>query len=176
MNFAYAVAAALLTVLCWGMYGPVLHQGQSAMGEKTEAGFAPSRLRPLLCVGLAYFAIAVVVPIVLLNTVGEAGRWTFTGTVWSFGAGAAGAIGALGIVLALSFGGSPYWVMPLVFGCAPIVSVFSTRLLTHSSTPITPWFLAGLIIVSIGAVMTLVFAPTGHGPTKTAANATTQAK
>ena len=171
-NFLYAVAAALLTVACWGVYGPVLHQGQQSMGAVVDGKPIPSRLRPLLCVGLAYFLIAVIVPIGLLYTVGEQGEWTFGGTLWSLAAGAAGAIGALGIVMALSFGGKPVWVMPLVFGCAPVVSVFATKFLTRSSEPFSPWFLAALVIVSIGAVMTLMFAPkAGHPVTPSTANA-----
>jgi hypothetical protein len=163
-NFLYAVAAALLTVACWGVYGPVLHQGQQSMGAVVDGKPVPSRLRPLLCVGLAYFLIAVIVPVALLYTVGEQGQWTFGGTFWSLTAGAAGAIGALGIVMALSFGGSPVWVMPLVFGCAPVVSVFANKFLSGSTEAYKPWLLAALVLVSIGAVMTLVFAPKpGHG-------------
>jgi len=158
-NFLYAIAAALVTVACWGSYGPVLHRGQQSMGSLVDGKEIPSRLRPLLCVGLAYFLIAVIVPLALLYTVGEKGQWTFSGTLWSLAAGAAGAIGALGIVMALSLGGRPVWVMPLVFGCAPVVSVFASRFLARNHEPFSPWFLASLVIVSLGAVMTLVFAP-----------------
>ena len=76
---------------------------------------------PFLCVGLAYFVIAVIVPLGALATWTEQGSWTFTGVVWSLAAGAAGAIGALGIILAFNFGGKPIYVMPLVFGGAPVV-------------------------------------------------------
>ena len=51
------IAFIALTAVCWGVYGPVLHKGQQ--------GMQGSRLRPLLCVGIAYFAIAVVVPMSL---------------------------------------------------------------------------------------------------------------
>ena len=46
-----------LAALCWGSYGPILHKGQMKM--------AGSRLRPFLCVGLAYFVIAVLLPLPL---------------------------------------------------------------------------------------------------------------
>ncbi len=50
----------LMAAVCWGSYGPMLHQGQMKMGG--------SRLRPFACVGIAYFIIAVAAPLVLLNT------------------------------------------------------------------------------------------------------------
>ena len=53
-NLLAIVAFTLLTMLCWGIYGPVLQQGQIAMHNG---------LRPFICVGLAYFIIAVIAPI-----------------------------------------------------------------------------------------------------------------
>ena len=145
----------LLTALCWGVYGPVLHNGQHDMEG--------SSLRPFICVGLAYFLIAVVVPLVLLKTRGEVGAWTFTGTVWSLVAGAAGALGALGIVLAFKFDGNPVYVMPLVFGGAPVVNTFTTMYLTKTTKQAGPLFFAGLILVVAGAVTVLLFKPAGPG-------------
>ena len=40
--------------------------------------------------------------------------------------GAAGALGALGIIMAFNFGGKPVYVMPLIFGGAPVVNTFFT--------------------------------------------------
>ena len=85
-----------------------------------------ARLRPFVCVGLAYFLIGVIVPAVWLHLNGEKGDWTLTGIVWSLAGGALGAIGALGIVLAFTFGGAPLYVMPLVFGGAPVINAFLT--------------------------------------------------
>ena len=53
-----------LSFFCWGIYGPILHEGQYAMG----ADGVPSSLRPLICVGIAYFIIAVLFPIGILKT------------------------------------------------------------------------------------------------------------
>ena len=50
MNWIVFVAGA---VISWGLYGPSLHRGQTTLGNP---------LRALLCVGLAYFLIAVLVP------------------------------------------------------------------------------------------------------------------
>jgi len=106
-----------LTALCWGAYGPVLHKGQAKMQG--------SRLRPFLCVGLAYFVIAVVAPLFMLGVLEDPGSFdNLSGIAWSFAAGATGAIGALGIIYAFNFGGKPLYVMPLVFGFAPVVNTF----------------------------------------------------
>ena len=45
------------TVLSWGVYGAMLHQGQVKLG---------SPLRALLCVGVAYFLIGVIVPVITM--------------------------------------------------------------------------------------------------------------
>ena len=56
-----------LSFFCWGIYGPILHDGQYAMG----ADGVPSSLRPLICGGIAYFIIAVLFPIGILKTKGK---------------------------------------------------------------------------------------------------------
>lgn len=146
-----------VTALCWGSYGPVLHKGQLKM--------AGSRLRPLLCVGLAYFGIAVVIPFILLNGgMDEAGAWNFGGVTWSLIAGAAGAIGALGIIMAFNFGGKPIFVMPLVFGVAPVVNTFITVTSEGTGSQLSVPFFVSLLLVIAGAVTVLLFAPKGHKP------------
>ena len=57
------------------MYGPMLQAGQ--FGMSTIAG-TPARLRPFVCVGLAYFLIGVIVPALWLHFRGEKGDWTIT--------------------------------------------------------------------------------------------------
>jgi hypothetical protein len=164
-NTLLLFAAIALTVLCWGMYGPVLQLGQ--IGMSTIPG-VPARLRPFVCVGLAYFLIGVIVPSLWLHFRGEKGEWTALGLVWSFAGGALGALGALGIILAFTFGGSPVYVMPLVFGGAPVVNAFLTIYLARRIKEIGPWFLAGLIIVVLGAVFVMVAAPHASPATQSA--------
>lgn len=142
-----------LTACCWGSYGPVLHKGQMKM--------AGSRLRPFLCVGLAYFVIAVLAPLTLMQVFVEPGGWTFHGTAWSLAGGAAGAMGALGIIMAFNFGGKPIYVMPLVFGGAPVINTFTTILHEGTYQQTTSLFYASLMLVIGGAVTVLVFAPRG---------------
>ncbi len=156
LDFISRFAAIALAIVCWGAYGPVLHKGQAAMHQ--------SRLRPFLCVGLAYFVIAVLVPELWLAALPEASEYSFSGTIWSLAAGAAGAIGALGVIMAFNFGGKPVYVMPLVFGGAPVVNTLFTTILGGLWSKVSAMFLAGLILVIAGAAMVLVFAPKGAPP------------
>lgn len=158
-----AILFTLMTAICWGIYGPTLHKGQMAM--------AGSRLRPLLCVGLAYFLIAVIIPYLLLAVSPslDPGSWTVSGTIWSLIGGALGAIGAIGIILAFNFGGKPIYVMPLVFGGAPVINTLVVLTKAGAVGQIGPPFIAGLILVAAGAVTVLIFAPRApaHAPTHT---------
>ena len=150
------IASILLTAVCWGVYGPVLHQGQAAMGQ--------GRLRAFLCVGLAYFVIAVIIPMVMIIAMklesDSKFDWTAGGLVWSLAAGAAGAIGALGIILAMNYGGKPLYVMPLVFGLAPIFNtLFSSWL--KGSWEFEWQYFAGVGLAIVGAGLVLTYAPKG---------------
>jgi len=146
-----------LAMVSWGSYGPVLHRGQAAMGG--------SRLRPLICIGAAYFLIAVLVPLALLVPLGDAGEWNAKGVAWSLGAGSLGALGALGTIMAFNLGGKPFTVMPVVFGCAPVINTLTTLALHETPlTSVSPFFLAGMLIVAVGAATVLAFGPRGHAP------------
>ena len=122
---------------------------------------AGSRLRPFLCVGLAYFLIAVILPTLLLLKWQEPGEFTFNGSLWSLAGGAAGALGALGIIMAFNFGGKPIFVMPLVFGGAPVINTFVSVIRAGNYGELHAMFYAGLIVVAAGAVTVLIFAPKG---------------
>ena len=84
MNWLAFVAGA---VLSWGVYGAMLHQGQVKLGNP---------MRALLCVGIAYFLMAVLVPLVVLASQGQGVRGFNTGGATA--ATLAGALGALGAV------------------------------------------------------------------------------
>ena len=156
-NLLLIVASFLVTVFAWGVYGPVLHWGQEGM--KAEGAMELARWRPFVCVGMAYFAIGVIVPALILSWKGEQGEWTAKGITLSLGAGALGALGALGIILAFNFGGKPVFVMPLVFGGAPVVNSFLTIYMAKRMREIGPLFLTGLVMVILGAVTVMICAP-----------------
>jgi hypothetical protein len=160
-RFIEVLLAVAMTILCWGAYGPVLHKGQMAMQG--------SRLRPLLCIGLAYFLIAVLVPLGLLGPLGDTGNWNVGGVLWGIAGGSLGALGALGTIMAFNLGGKPFTVMPVVFGCAPVINTLTSSLLQGMSLAnLSPFFLAGMLVVGVGAATVLAFGPRGHAPPKPA--------
>jgi drug/metabolite transporter (DMT)-like permease len=150
-----AVFYIVLTAICWGIYGPLLHKGQ--------AGMEGSRLRPFICVGIAYFFLAILIPSIILYQTGEQGSFSFSGSLWSLVAGTLGAVGALGVIMAFNNGGRPVMVMPLIFGGAPVVntlvSMLQSKLSDGAIGSMTPPFLMSLGFVIAGAAMVLVFAP-----------------
>ncbi len=64
MTWVIFVAGA---VLSWGVYGAMLHQGQQQLGNPLKA---------LLCVGVAYFLVGVVIPVVALSSQGRSAAGT----------------------------------------------------------------------------------------------------
>lgn len=153
MKLFFIALSIATTVCCWGLYGPILHWGQAEMQN--------SRLRPFMCVGIAYFAIAIVVPLILILAMGleRDAAWTAKGFTWSIMGGVLGAVGALGIIMAFNFGGSPWYVMPLVFGGAPVVNTLFTVWYQNRWSEVSPFFYAGLIMVVVGAATLFAFAP-----------------
>jgi hypothetical protein len=163
MNFTssslMAAIFAVCTALFWGTYGPLLQKGHHYMGS--------GRLRPFICVGIAYLLVAIVGPIVVMYTTGmerQSGLfqgWTMSGIIWSIFAGAVGALGAFTLIMAINYGGPPstIYVMPIVFGCAPVVSTFTSMYFNKTLGQISPFFAAGLILVAAGAITILITAP-----------------
>ncbi|MFZ4794692.1 MAG: hypothetical protein ACOYLN_11230 [Blastocatellia bacterium] len=139
-------------VLSWGVYGALLHQGQAKLG---------SPLRALLCVGMAYFLIGVLVPVAGLASQNQLSMTGFSaaGTMIATVAGALGAIGAACIIWAFKSGGLPTYVMPLVFGGAPVVNVFVTMVLHPPKSAISPFLILGFLLVVVGSSLVLFFRP-----------------
>lgn len=142
----FAVCAALF----WGLYGPVLHKGQIGLGHP---------LRALLCVGFAYFLIAVLIPGGTLVAQGGIGNFTRTGTLFSLLGGALGALGAIFVIWAFRNGGSPTYVMPIVFAGAPLVNVLFTMYQHPPKEGVNPLLYLGFLLAAGGAGMVLYFKP-----------------
>ena len=66
---------------------------------------------------------SVLIPVFALGAQGQLGGFNTSGLVTATIAGALGAAGAACIIWAFRTGGLPVYVMPLVFGGAPIVNV-----------------------------------------------------
>ncbi len=147
----FVLAFTAMTFVAWGAYGPLLHHGTASMGRDS--------LRAFVGVGIAYFIIAVIVPIFILRTQGETGKWTISGTFYSLIAGAVGAFGALGVILALAYGGAPIYVMPLVFGFAPIVNTLVTAWMSKTFDQISLVFIGGIVVAALGVAGVLAFKP-----------------
>ena len=144
------IVFALGAALAWGLYGPALHQGQVQLG---------SPMRALLCVGIAYFLIAVLVPIISLSYQGQLHSFSMKGSVAATLAGALGAAGAVCIIFAFRTGGLPTYVMPLVFAGAPLVNVLFSMWLHPPKVSPNPLLYLGFVLAATGAGLVLYFKP-----------------
>ncbi len=147
MNWIWFAVGA---VLSWGLYGPALHKGQVALGNP---------LRALLCVGVAYFLIGVLVPVAGLASQGQLTGFNLGGTTTATAAGALGALGAVCIIYAFKAGGLPTYVMPLVFGGAPLVNVLVSMWQHPLKDAPNPLLYLGFLLASVGAWMVLHYKP-----------------
>jgi drug/metabolite transporter (DMT)-like permease len=154
----------LIAGLSWGTYVPMI-----AFGGRTLQG---NRFGALLCVGVAYFLIAVLLPLALFISGQE--EWppaNKTGLTFSALAGVAGAVGALGVIFATRAAGGPrsansMFIAPLIFGLAPVINTVIS--LFWHPTPAQPlhfaapeqlpgWkMIAGIVFVSVGAALVLL--------------------
>jgi hypothetical protein len=173
---------ALMTVLSWGVYGVLLGMGREGF-LTTPKGLADvhnAGLKAFLVVGVAYFVVAIIGPIIVLKQRESNMAFTLGGISWSFIAGSAGAIGAFTLILALGAGFSIYKgavsaaVMPIVFGGAPIVNsivvILKTRGIDGFKTLPIP-FIIGIIMAATGGVLVAKFTPLPPPPAKAAAPA-----
>ena len=149
---------AMLTVFSWGVYGVLLHTGQMAMGDPVNG-----RYKAYLFVGIAYLFVAIFGSLIVLklNNV----EWSFTskGMLWSTVAGVAGAIGALGVLLACGAKGSPAVVMSLVFAGAPIVNAFVAMAVHPPAGGFAAlnWpFVLGIAMAAGGGCLVTLYRPT----------------
>jgi len=137
-------------VLSWGAYGALLHLGQTQLGNPLKA---------LLCVGVAYGLIGILLPIAALSSQGAMSNFNSNGLITATVAGALGAIGAACIIWSFRNGGNPALVMPLVFGGAPLVNVLVTMALHPPKSQPSPLLYVGFLLDSAGAFIVLRYKP-----------------
>lgn len=155
MQWLYYV---LLTVATWGLYGVYLHSGQMAMGDPING-----RYKAFLFVGVAYFIIAVLAPLLVLKLNGSDFNFPSKGVWISLFAGALGAIGAFGILLAFGAKGMPTVVMAIVFAGAPIVNAVAATLMhpPKGGFAAIPWqFYLGIVLAASGGCLVSYYKPT----------------
>ena len=148
---------ALMTVAAWGVYGILLHAGQVGMGDPVNG-----RYKAFLLVGLAYFATAVLAPLVVIIAKGGNWRfWEYPGPgVWlSFIAGVAGAIGAFAVLLAFGAGGKPAVVMAIIFAGAPVVNAIVAIALHPPKSGVSPMFILGIALAALGGFLVTRYKP-----------------
>lgn len=89
----------ILAGLSWGTYVPIIFYGGTEL--TTKPGTIGGRLASILCVGVAYFVMAVIVPLILMGTREDARpEWKTNGLIFSGLAGIAGAVGAICVIFA----------------------------------------------------------------------------
>jgi drug/metabolite transporter (DMT)-like permease len=119
--------------------------------------------RALFLVGAAYVLIAVIVPAIVISASGVGWNFSARGTGFGLLAGALGAGGALCVICAMIWvtkaGISRDVVMPIIFGCAPVITVIVSWI-QHppAKAPAWPFFL-GIVCLAAGAGMVLQFKP-----------------
>lgn len=172
------VLYVILAGLAWGTYVPIVfYGGLELTGKPGELG---GRLMSILCVGLAYFLVAVIVPILLMSTgfVHSPKEFHNSGLVFSSLAGVAGAVGAICVIFASKAAvdaarqsGLPpasfrVFIAPLIFGLAPVINTLVSFLwhpqkggdFMHFGIEHTPgvtlWI--GILAVGAGAFMVLL--------------------
>jgi len=90
----------ILAGLAWGTYVPLIFFGGQMLSPADPKAIG-GRLASILCVGVAYFLLAVVVPLALMALRDDAQvKWQSTGLVFSGLAGMMGAVGAICVIFA----------------------------------------------------------------------------
>ncbi len=140
---------SVLAGLCWGTYVPFVQQGIAGLGRNSLASF--------LCVGVAYFLIAVLYPVGMFVSGEKTPEWNAYGITFATLAGVAGALGALCVIYANRSAGQAaalaresgeavidyrLYIGPIIFAMAPLLNTI-VSLLWHPS-PATGAFHFGI--------------------------------
>ena len=164
---------ALLTMGCWGLYGVLLHTGQVAMQDP-----AVGRYKAFFWVGIAYVLIAVLAPTGILLAQKSSWQMPTSGITWSLLAGAAGAVGAFGVLLSFGAGGHPAVVMSIIFAGAPVVNA-TIVMVQHPPAggfgSIRWQFFLGIVLAAVGGTLVTLYKPAPAPPKAAAAPAATPA-
>ncbi len=148
---------AFITVASWGLYGVLLHSGQTAMADTVNG-----RYKAFLFVGVAYLLTAVLGSLLVLKINGVDWDFPAKGVVLSTVAGTAGALGAFGVLLAFGAKGSPAVVMAIVFAGAPVVNAVAAMILHPPAGGLgaLSWpFLLGIAMAAGGGCLVTLFRP-----------------
>lgn len=183
-----AILFALGVVLCWGLYSVFLHSGSQGFGSGPGVNMTANRMKAFLLVGVAYFIVGIVGPILILRAQGaswtSAADWPLEGWKNSLIAGFLGAVGAFFLLMALSSGKNLaetktlIMIVPaIVFAGAPIVNAVVSIALSKDIrwTDVNWKFWFGVIMAAAGVMFALVNKPSPNPKAKAQAAAATPA-
>jgi hypothetical protein len=141
----------ILAGLSWGVYVPLIFFGGQLLTPAGIGGIG-GRLASILCVGVAYFLLAVLIPVALMATQENATpNWRTVGLVFSGLAGVAGAVGAICVIFASKaavdqagregVNAATYrvYIAPLIFSIAPAINTVLS-LFWHPKAKTGEWF------------------------------------
>jgi len=176
--WGYVIGAGL----AWGTYVPLIFFGGQMLSPLNPQGNPigiGGRLASILSVGVAYFVLAVVVPVALMATRDDAkADWRTVGLVFSGLAGVAGAVGAICVIFASKAavdtaraeGVSPatyrMYIAPLIFCLAPLINTLLSTV-WHPDPKSGAWaefhldlpgwkLPAGILLVAVGTFLVLM--------------------
>jgi hypothetical protein len=166
-----------LAGLAWGTYVPIIFYGGNELSAKPGAS---GRFMAILCVGIAYFIIGVLLPLLMFGTGWLGVKWGdvnmgSSGLTFASLAGVAGAVGAICVIFATTAAmgaardaGLPrdtykVFIAPLIFGLAPVINVLVSMIWHpekgepwHFGLKSPHWLLwVGIVLVGIGAGLVL---------------------
>ena len=164
----------ILAGLSWGTYVPIIFYGGTEL--TTRPGTIGGRLASILCVGVAYFLMAVVIPVVMMSLRDDAKpEWKANGLIFSGLAGVMGAVGAICVIFASKAavdaaklqGVNPatyrIYIAPLIFCLAPMINTVMS--LVWHPKPGDPWHFGfemptwhlpvGILLVAAGVFLVL---------------------
>ena len=153
----YPILFALLTAVCWGLYGPVLGQSRSLL---------LSPFKPYVAIGVAYLIWGILGGLIGMWFKGDSFVFTGAGSAWGLAAGTLGAWGALTLTLAMFTGGSaiPHIVMPVVFGGAVTVSALVAVWSARGHAQASPWLWVGILGIFVCIVVVAYNTPHAAPP------------
>jgi hypothetical protein len=168
--WGYVIVAGL----AWGTYVPIIFYGGTEL--TTKPGTIGGRLASILCVGVAYFVMAVIIPVVLMNTRDDAKPdWKSNGLIFSSLAGVMGAVGAICVIFASKAavdaakleGINPatyrIYIAPLIFCLAPLINTLMSLVWHpkpgqpfHFDLTVPSWHLPlGIVLMAAGTFLVL---------------------
>ena len=169
----------IMAGLSWGTYVPIVFYGGQMLTGDIKTAPLGGRLASILCVGVAYFVLAVLIPLVLMSTRQDsAPAWKPVGIAFASLAGVAGAVGAICVIFASraaqvqaaedNVDPATYraFIAPLIFCLAPLINTVLS-LVWHPNAKTGEWavfhfempgwkLLAGIVLVSVGTFLVLM--------------------